>query len=123
MDNKGLIIHLEDEFALQSAFKLAAKKHGYDLLQYSDATEANLDNKYKDAKVIVSDFNMNGGDAPYMLSFLKQNSIKTPVIMLTGIASNLDIIKEKNLMDNVIAFKEKPVSTNEIFEIIEKYKK
>ena len=121
MNKDDLIIHLEDEDNLQMMFKIMAKKRGYNnIIQYHDATEANLDNKYADAKVIVSDFNMSGGDAPYMLSFLKQNNIKTPVIIQTGISSNLDTIKEKGLMDNIIALEEKPVSADKLFSIIEK---
>ena len=120
MNEDKLIIQLEDEFSIQSIFKTIAKKHGYNnIIQYNDATEANIDNKYNNAKVIVSDYNMPGGDAIYMLSFLKEHDINTPVILLSGLSSNFDIIKEKSLDKNIIAFEEKPESMNKIFKIID----
>ena len=118
MDNK-LIIHLEDEMSPKMIFRHFFNKKGYTVLDFSDSSEANEANKYADAKVIVSDFDMRGENALSMLRFLQDNDISTPVIMHSANRSNYDLIKQKGLDKNVVMWADKNGMLKDIFDKIE----
>ena len=117
--NDKLIIHLEDEIGPKMFFRHFFTKKGYTVLDFSDASEANEANQYKNAKVIISDFDMAGENALSMLRFLQSNNISTPVIMHSGNKSNYDLIKSKGLDKNVIMWADKDESLKNILEKIE----
>ena len=112
-----LVLHLEDDYTVRMAFKLAFKTTSHRLLQFYAPSEVDP-NLYSEARAIISDYDMLGETALDLLKYLRDHKIRTPVIMTSGDEGNYNKIKDLGLDKNIIFWANKVTPINDIIIMI-----
>lgn len=118
---RDLVLHLEDDYSVRMAFKLAFKTTSHKLIQFCTPSEVNPE-LYIQARAIISDYDMLNETALDLLTYLRDNKIKTPVIMTSGDEGNYDKIKKVKLDKNIVFWANKMTPINDIIIMINNLK-
>jgi DNA-binding NtrC family response regulator len=97
MADKNRLLVVDDEEALRTVLSSELSSEGYDVEAASDGDEAITKVQKSNFDLVLLDIKMPKVDGFEVLKFIKKNSPKVKVIMLTGFADLKNAIESKKL--------------------------
>jgi DNA-binding NtrC family response regulator len=97
MADKSRLLVVDDEEALRTVLSSELSSEGYDVEAASDGDEAITKVQKSNFDLVLLDIKMPKVDGFEVLKFIKKNSPKVKVIMLTGFADLKNAIESKKL--------------------------
>jgi len=114
------VLLVEDDENISTALSIRLNSIGYDVVLASDAVVAMSQAVQQAPDVVVLDVNLPGGDGFTVANRLKQRAetSKIPLVFIT--ASKLMEFRQKASEVNAVAFLEKPFSSFDLVDAIER---
>ncbi len=106
MTKKILIV--EDDQLLRLGLKVFLENEGYEVIETSSGNKAIEVIEEHSFHLIMTDIMMDDGDGISLLKYLVNQSIKTPVVVLSALGSETDQLAGYNL--NVLDYLVKPIN-------------
>ncbi|MFH2218194.1 MAG: response regulator [Pseudomonadota bacterium] len=120
-DPKTRILILDDEPIVCKRLKPAFEKLGYETEVFTDSSKAMSRIQEKDFDIVITDLKMKHINGMQFLAAIKEKSLDTEVIVITGFAT-METAKE-SFQKGVFDFVAKPFKIGEIQEIVKKAEK
>ncbi len=113
---KRMIHILEDDEAVRDSLRLVLEAHGYAVAEFCDAISFFSNGEHQSAWCIVMDVNLPGENGLQVLSKLREKRVETPVIIVSGRAT--DEMRAEAARLRALAFFDKPVRGPELIASI-----
>ena len=113
-----MIYIVEDDDAVRDSLRLVLEGRGYGVAEFTNSESFFAHGRFTDAHCIVLDVNLPGESGLEILSRLRRDAIGTPVIVVSGRAS--DDMKDTARRLDAIAFFDKPVRSLDLLASISK---
>jgi DNA-binding response OmpR family regulator len=115
------ILCIDDDIEFSLMLKLRLEEHGVNVLRAFVATDGYRYALISEARAVILDYEMNGGNGEYTLRRLKENPLteQVPVIVLTG---QRDKSLERRMYNlGAVRFFSKPVEWPQLWEALRGY--
>jgi FixJ family two-component response regulator len=118
MQNRKLVLVVDDDPALLRSVQRLLQQHAYEPILFSSAQAFKNHADFEKAVCVILDINLNDGSGIELRHRLKADGISVPVIYITG---NEDpAVREAALASGCVAFLAKPFSAQELIDPLKK---
>ena len=114
------ILIVDDEAPIREMLKLALTKHGYRVTDVASAAEAMRLVRTDPPQLVISDLQLEDTDGMEMIAQLKTALPSTPVILLTGVFFDQQVVEEA-LTDKISAYLHKTAPLSVIVDKVRQF--
>jgi FixJ family two-component response regulator len=114
MQDKNLVLVVDDDPGMLKAVQRLLRQHGYESIAFSSAQAFKSHADFKNAAAVILDINLPDGSGIELRHDLKAAGIALAVIFITG--NNNPAVRAAAVASGCVAFLTKPFSAHELIE-------
>lgn len=118
MTSKGTVLIVDDDSLIRSVLRRTLERHDYAVETASNVAEALAILSHCLCDLVLTDLQMPGESGMDLVQAIKQRSVQTPVVMLTGYGT-MDVVVEA-LRSGVNDFLTKPPKPKELLSVVDR---